>query len=96
MNMEGLIFYVQGVKGTIFFKSFRQFPPITFRHAIFLPSYREQKYNAKQAIDTVFWRTGDVHYTVLVAVGTTWLAFQTKQFALENLVLVTEYSETTK
>jgi AAA family ATP:ADP antiporter len=60
----------------------------TVRHALFLPTTREQKYKAKQAIDTIFWRAGDVLSTVLVAVGTTWLAFHTKQFALINLGLV--------
>jgi len=60
----------------------------TVRHALFLPTTREQKYKAKQAIDTIFWRAGDVLSTALVAVGTTWLAFQTKQFALVNLGLV--------
>lgn len=60
----------------------------TVRHALFLPTTGEQKYKAKQTIDTIFWRTGDVPSTVLVAVGTTWLAFQTKQFALVNLGLV--------
>lgn len=60
----------------------------TVRHALFLPTTREQKYKAKQAIDTIFWRAGDVLSTVLVAVGTTWLAFKTKQFALVNLGLV--------
>ena len=58
------------------------------RHAVFLPTTREQKCKAKQAIDTVFWRAGDVLSTALVAVGTTWLAFHTKQFALVNLGLV--------
>jgi AAA family ATP:ADP antiporter len=58
------------------------------RHALFLPTTREQKYKMKQTIDTIFWRTGDVLSTALVIVGTTWLAFQTKQFALVNLGLV--------
>lgn len=60
----------------------------TVRHALFLPTTREQKYKAKQAIDTVFWRAGAVLSTALVAVGTTWLAFHTRQFALVNLGLV--------
>jgi AAA family ATP:ADP antiporter len=60
----------------------------TVRHGLFLPTTREQKYKAKQAIDTFFWRAGDVLSTALVAVGTTWLAFHTKQFALVNLGLV--------
>lgn len=60
----------------------------TVRHALFLPTTREQKYKAKQAIDTFFWRAGDVLSAVLVAVGLNWLAFQTKHFALFNIVLV--------
>ena len=60
----------------------------TVRHALFLPTTREQKYKAKQAIDTFFWRAGDVLSAGLVAVGTNWLAFQTKHFALFNILLV--------
>jgi AAA family ATP:ADP antiporter len=54
----------------------------TVRQALFLPTTREQKYKAKQATDTFFVRTGDVFSAVLVYIGTTWLAFQTSQFAL--------------
>ena len=43
---------------------------------------------AKQAIDTFFVRAGDVLSAALVYAGTHWLAFQTKQFALFNLGLV--------
>jgi AAA family ATP:ADP antiporter len=60
----------------------------TVRHALFLPTTREQKYKAKQAIDTFFWRAGDVLSALLVAVGVNWLTFQTKHFALFNMVLV--------
>jgi AAA family ATP:ADP antiporter len=60
----------------------------TVRQVLFLPTNREQKYKAKQAIDTFFVRAGDVLSAVLVAVGTTWLSFQTKHFALFNLGLV--------
>jgi AAA family ATP:ADP antiporter len=60
----------------------------TVRHVLFLPTTREQKYKAKQAIDTFFVRVGDVLSALLVYVGTTWLAFQTKQFALFNIALV--------
>jgi hypothetical protein len=31
----------------------------TVRQALFLPTTREHKYKAKQAIDTFFWRAGD-------------------------------------
>jgi AAA family ATP:ADP antiporter len=49
---------------------------------------REEKYNAKQAIDTFFWRAGDVLSALLVFVGTQVLAFKTQHFALVNMVLV--------
>jgi AAA family ATP:ADP antiporter len=61
----------------------------TVRHVLFLPTTREQKYKAKQAIDSFFYRAGDVLSAVLVYVGTTWLAFQTTQFALFCFGLVT-------
>lgn len=60
----------------------------TVRQILFLPTTREQKYKAKQAIDTFFWRAGDVLSAVLVYVGTTWMAFETKQFALTCFGLV--------
>jgi AAA family ATP:ADP antiporter len=60
----------------------------TVRQVLFLPTTREEKYKAKQAIDTFFWRAGDVLSAVLVAVGTTWLAFQTRHFAIFNMALV--------
>ena len=60
----------------------------TVRQVLFLPTTREQKYKAKQAIDTFFVRAGDVLSAVLVYAGTTWLSFQTKHFALFNLGLV--------
>lgn len=60
----------------------------TLRGVLFLPTTREQKYKAKQAIDTVFVRAGDVLSALLVYVGTTALALSTKGFALFNLALV--------
>lgn len=60
----------------------------TLRGVLFLPTTREQKYKAKQAIDTIFVRAGDVLSALLVYVGTTFLAFHTAHFALFNLALV--------
>jgi AAA family ATP:ADP antiporter len=60
----------------------------TVRHYLFLPTTREQKYKAKQAIDTFFWRAGDVLSAALVYAGTTWLGFNVGGFALVNLALV--------
>ena len=60
----------------------------TVRHALFLPTTREQKYKAKQAIDSFFVRAGDVLSAGLVFVGVNWLLFKTEQFAMVNLGLV--------
>jgi len=60
----------------------------TLRQVLFLPTTREHKYKAKQAIDTFFVRMGDVFSALLVYTGTTWLSFHTKQFALFNLAMV--------
>lgn len=60
----------------------------TVRQILFLPTTREQKYKAKVAIDSFFQRAGDVLSAALVYAGVNWLAFQLKQFALVNLVLV--------
>lgn len=59
----------------------------TVRQALFLPTSREAKYKAKQAIDTFFVRAGDVLSAALVFAGTTWFAFSTGQFALVNMGL---------
>ena len=60
----------------------------TVRNMLFLPTTREQKYKAKQAIDSFFWRTGDVLSALLVFVGTTFLAWQASNFAVFNIGLV--------
>jgi AAA family ATP:ADP antiporter len=60
----------------------------TVRNVLFLPTTREEKYKAKQAIDTFFWRTGDLLSTGLVFVGTSVLTFETRHFAMVNLALV--------
>ena len=41
----------------------------TARHALFLPTSREAKYKAKQAIDSFFLRAGDLLQAVVVFVG---------------------------
>ena len=41
----------------------------TARHALFLPTSREAKYKAKAAIDSFFWRMGDLTSAGLVFVG---------------------------
>ncbi len=59
----------------------------TARHALFLPTSREAKYKAKAAIDTFFWRAGDMLQAGVVFLGTQ-LAFGISDFALLNLVFV--------
>ncbi len=63
----------------------------TVRQVLFLPTTREEKYKAKQAIDTVFWRAGDVMSALTVFVGSAVLALGVRQFALVNVVLVTAW-----
>lgn len=60
----------------------------TGRAMLWLPTSREQKYKAKQAVDTFFVRTGDVFSGVLVYVGTTWLGLGVRGFAGANLAFV--------
>src|SRR6185503_13458265 len=57
----------------------------TARHALFLPTSREAKYKAKAAIDSFFWRAGDVVAATLVFVGTQF-AFSTQHYAAVNVV----------
>ena len=57
----------------------------TTRNALFLPTSREAKYKAKQAIDSFFWRTGDLLQYGVVYGGTA-LALTLRHFALLNVV----------
>jgi len=59
----------------------------TARHALFLPTSREAKYKAKAAVDSFFWRAGDVLSGLLVLVGTQ-LALSPRNFATVNILLV--------
>jgi ATP:ADP antiporter, AAA family len=59
----------------------------TVRNVLFLPTSRDEKYKAKQAIDSFFWRAGDVMSAALVFVGVTKLGMGTTGFATVNLVL---------
>ena len=59
----------------------------TARHALFLPTSREAKYKAKQAIDAFCWRAGDVLQAIVVFIGVR-LAFGVPQFAVLNQLLV--------
>src|SRR5919112_231892 len=59
----------------------------TVRNVLFLPTSRDQKYKAKQAIDSFFVRAGDMLSAALVYVGTTLLGFGATGFARVNLGL---------
>lgn len=56
------------------------------KQSLWLPTSREQKYVAKQAIDTFVVRAGDLLSGGVVALGTA-LALGTKQFAVMNVVV---------
>ncbi len=60
----------------------------TVRNVLFLPCTREEKYNAKQAIDTFFVRAGDVFSAGVVFAGTAYLGFSIRSFAAFNAGLV--------
>lgn len=57
----------------------------TVRNMLFLPTTREQKYKAKQTIDSFFARLGDTFQAVVVFVGTTVFALSISGFALINM-----------
>jgi ATP:ADP antiporter, AAA family len=59
----------------------------TARHALFLQTSREAKYKAKQAIDSFFWRAGDLLQAGVVLSGVR-LAFHTRHYAMLNLLFV--------
>jgi AAA family ATP:ADP antiporter len=60
----------------------------TVRNMLFLPCSYEEKFSAKQAIDSFFVRVGDVLSALLVFVGTTMIVLQPRGFAAVNAVLV--------
>jgi ATP:ADP antiporter, AAA family len=60
----------------------------TLRHALFLPTSRERKYKAKAAIDTFFFRMGDVVAGLgIVFVLVEVLGLGVRAFAIMNVVL---------
>jgi AAA family ATP:ADP antiporter len=59
----------------------------TARQLLWLPTTREEKYKAKQAIDTFFVRGGDLLSAAAVYLGTTVLQLDIARFALGNTVL---------
>jgi len=60
----------------------------TVRNMLFLPCTYEEKFSAKQAIDSFFVRMGDVLSAVLVFIGTAILTLRPRQFALVNAIIV--------
>jgi AAA family ATP:ADP antiporter len=59
----------------------------TVRNMLWLPTTREMKYKAKQAVDTFFVRMGDVSSAVLVFVAAGLLGLSVRAFAIANVVL---------
>lgn len=59
----------------------------TARQLLWLPTTREEKYKAKQAIDTFFMRGGDLLSAGFVFLGTAVLQFSVSGFALMNVIL---------
>jgi ATP:ADP antiporter, AAA family len=60
----------------------------TVRNMLFLPCTYEEKFSAKQAIDSFFVRMGDVLSAALVFIGTAVLTLRPRQFALVNAIIV--------
>ena len=60
----------------------------TVRRALFLPTSREAKYKALQAVETFFWRAGDLLSSVVVLIVVRWLSMSARGFAFVNLALV--------
>jgi len=60
----------------------------TVKQMLWLPTTREEKYKAKQAIDTFFVRAGDVISALLVFAGTQWLALDIAGFGKANVLFV--------
>jgi ATP:ADP antiporter, AAA family len=59
----------------------------TARQLLWVPTSREEKYKAKQAIDTFFVRFGDVLSALVVYAGATVIGLSVQQFALVNVVM---------
>jgi AAA family ATP:ADP antiporter len=60
----------------------------TGKQMLWLPTTREEKYKAKQAIDTFFVRTGDMIAAGVVFLGTHLLTFSVAGFAFTNIAFV--------
>jgi ATP:ADP antiporter, AAA family len=60
----------------------------TAKQMLWLPTSPEEKYKAKQAVDTFFVRTGDVIAAGLVFAGTQWLGLDLLGFSGVNVILI--------
>jgi len=60
----------------------------TAKQLLWLPTSREEKYKAKQAVDSFFVRLGDLAAAVVVFAGTGWLALEAQGFAALNVGFV--------
>lgn len=60
----------------------------TGKQLLWLPTTREEKYKAKQAIDTFFVRAGDVVAALVVFVGTQMANLGARGFAIVNVALI--------
>jgi AAA family ATP:ADP antiporter len=60
----------------------------TLRNILWLPASREEKYKAKQFVDTFCQRVGDMLSAAVVYAGTTWLSASVSGFAAFNLGLL--------
>ena len=59
----------------------------TVRQALFLPTSDEAKFDGKTAIDTFFWRVGDLIQAAMVYAGVRWLNWDTRDFAIVVVIL---------
>ena len=60
----------------------------TVRRALFLPTSRDAKYKALQAVETFFWRAGDMLSSVAVLIFVRWLQVSTQAYAGVNILAV--------
>ncbi|MEH6551023.1 MAG: hypothetical protein V7711_14045 [Pseudomonadales bacterium] len=59
----------------------------TVRQVLFLPTSKQEKYEARSVIETFFWRIGDVLQALVVYIGYNLLDMEWKHYAIMNLVL---------
>ncbi len=60
----------------------------TAKQLLWLPTTREEKYKAKQAVDGFFVRLGDLAAAFVVFAGTAWVTLDANGFAIVNLCLI--------